>query len=142
MDLSWKVEFRTFNMASSQQTINAEIRIANGQYRLEEKIGTQYRDSVSIYKGTNVLSGEKVTIKLEHVNANTNPQLSREMRECQQMKNCKGIPSVKFYGIESDYYVVVIDLLGPSLKDLFEFCDKTFSLKTILMIAVQMVSYI
>jgi len=51
-----------------------------------------------------------------------------------------GIPDVKWYGSEGDYNVLVIDLLGPSLEDLFNFCQKKFTLKTVLMLADQMIS--
>ena len=51
-----------------------------------------------------------------------------------------GIPGVKWYGTEGDYNVLVIDLLGPSLEDLFNYCDKHLSLKTVLMLADQMIA--
>jgi serine/threonine protein kinase len=51
-----------------------------------------------------------------------------------------GIPGVKWFGSEGDYNVLVIDLLGPSLEDLFNYCGKHFSLKTVLLLADQMLS--
>ena len=46
------------------------------------------------------------------------------------------------YGQERDYNVLVMDLLGPSLEDLFNFCHRRFTMKTVLMLADQMISRI
>ena len=51
-----------------------------------------------------------------------------------------GIPTIKWCGTEGDYNVLVMELLGPSLEDLFNFCNRKFSIKTVLLLADQMVS--
>ncbi|CAB1350214.1 unnamed protein product [Coregonus sp. 'balchen'] len=53
-----------------------------------------------------------------------------------------GIPTIKWCGAEGDYNVMVMELLGPSLEDLFNFCSRKFSLKTVLLLADQMISRI
>ena len=45
----------------------------------------------------------------------------------------------RWFGREAEYWVLVMDLLGPSLEDLFNFCSRQFTVKTVLMLADQMV---
>lgn len=44
-----------------------------------------------------------------------------------------------YFGQEGLHNVLVIDLLGPSLEDLFDMCGRKFSVKTVCMTAKQMV---
>lgn len=53
-----------------------------------------------------------------------------------------GIPRVYYFNTEGKYNVLVMDLLGASLEDLFKLCGKKFSLKTVCMLADQMITRI
>ena len=86
-------------------------------------------------------SGEEIAIKLESVKAK-HPQLEYEARVYKSLAGGVGIPFVRWSGIESDYNVMVLDLQGPSLEDLFNFCNRKFSLKTVLLLADQLISRI
>ncbi|CEH15733.1 probable casein kinase-1 hhp1 [Ceraceosorus bombacis] len=108
-------------------------------YRIGKKIGSgSFGD---IYLGINIISGEEVAIKLESIKAK-HPQLEYEAKVYKTLAGGVGVPFVRWYGQECDYNAMVIDLLGPSLEDLFNFCNRKFSLKTVLLLADQMISRI
>ncbi|KAI7724503.1 hypothetical protein M8C21_028984, partial [Ambrosia artemisiifolia] len=70
------------------------------------------------------------------------PQLLYESKLYRILQGGTGIPNVRWFGVEGDYNVLVMDLLGPSLEDLFNFCNRKLSLKTVLMLADQMINRI
>ena len=53
-----------------------------------------------------------------------------------------GIPNIHWCGSQGNYNIMIIDLLGPSLEDLFNYCKRKFAVKTVLMLGDQMVIYI
>jgi len=108
-----------------------------GKFRLGRKIGSgSFGD---IYIGTNVQTSDEVAIKLESIKSK-HPQLLYESKLYKILAGGVGVPNVHWYGVEGDYNVMVIDLLGPSLEDLFSFCNRKFSLKSTLMLADQMIN--
>lgn len=61
--------------------------------------------------GTNLITGEEVAIKLESVKAK-HPQLEYEAKVYKALAGGVGVPFVRWFGAECDYYAMVIDLLG------------------------------
>ena len=91
-----------------------------------------------IYLGINLISGEEVAIKLKSVKAK-HPQLEYEPKVYKTLAGGMGIPFVRWFGTECDYNAMVLDLLGPSLEDFFNFCNCKFRLKTVLLLTNQLV---
>ena len=64
------------------------------------------------------------------------PQLYYEAKLYTLFDGAPGTPKMHYFGQTADYHVLVMDLLGPSLEDLFVYCRRKFSLKTVLMLAI------
>jgi len=94
-----------------------------------------------VYIGTDLRSGQEVAVKLEPVAAKA-PRLLYEAKLCQLLAGVTGVPRVHWYGVDGAYAVMVLDLLGPSLQDLLRFCRGRFGLKTMLMLADQVLGRI
>ena len=84
-------------------------------------------------------SGEEVAVKLESVKTK-HPQLLYESKLYRLLAGGIGIPNVRWFGVEGEFNILVMDLLGPSLEDLFNFCSRKFSIKTVLMLADQLIA--
>ncbi|KAF6039881.1 CSNK1A1 [Bugula neritina] len=134
-------------MASAVSTSKTEFCVSGGKYRLVRKIGSgSFGD---IYLGINNQSGEEVAVKLESHKAR-HPQLLYESKLYKILQGgcwyssytVKYLAHSGWYGQEKDYNCLVMDLLGPSLEDLFNFCSRRFTMKTVLMLADQMIGRI
>ncbi|KAM4818252.1 casein kinase I-like [Thomomys bottae] len=124
--------------SSSSSTVKGKL-IAGGKYKLVRKIGAgSFGD---IYLAVNVTNGEEVAVKLESQKAK-HPLLLYESKLYKILQGGVGIPHIRWYGQEKEYNVLVMDLLGPNLEDLFNFCSRRFTMKTVLLLADQMISRI
>ncbi len=92
-----------------------------------------------IYAGHHLESGEEVALKLEYNQVNPS-QLKNEVDIYKQLSGGSGIPQVYWYGSDCEFRIMAFELLGPSLEDLFNYCSRKFSLKTVLLLADQLIS--
>ncbi|KAH8238662.1 hypothetical protein KR038_006274, partial [Drosophila bunnanda] len=106
------------------------------KYRVYGKVGSgSFGD---IYKAECRETGERVAVKLESTN-DLKPHILNEYKMYRTLGHGLGIPRVFNCFTEQDVNVLVMELLGPSLNDLFEFCEHRFSVKTVAMLADQMI---
>ncbi|KAJ6492578.1 kinase-like protein [Mycena vitilis] len=112
-----------------------------GTYRLDKQIGSG--SCSQVYLGIDIISGEEVAIKLQSVRSTSQP-LEPESKVLTALAGGVGVPSMWWFGADSEcqYNAMVLDRLGPSLNDLFDFCNRKFSLKTVLLLADQLISII
>ncbi|CAF0999536.1 unnamed protein product [Rotaria sordida] len=115
-------------------------RIIADNYRIGSKLGAGSFGQV--YLCQHIHTHEQWAMKIESHMMNNNPQLSIEHRIYTKLQGGKGFPKIEYYGSEGIYDILIIELLGPSLEDLFNYCNRKFTLKTALMLVDQMISRI
>ena len=77
-----------------------------------------------------------VSIKLEKICHS--PTLFKEAKALRHLKDIERIPNLIWMGEQGKYFILIMDLLGPSLGFLKEKCNGKFSLATTLKISVQL----
>ena len=107
---------------------NSTLEAVNDSFIHQDKNVTNYNINIC-QNGPN--SNQYNNFQNKHINYNNQSYRTQQKQ---------GIPNVYYFGIQDDYRVLVMDYLGPCIEDLFEYCDYEFSLKTVLMLADQMLS--
>ncbi|KAI7898162.1 kinase-like domain-containing protein [Cokeromyces recurvatus] len=122
-------------MSNSIQS--SSTHIVGVHYKVGKKLG---EGSFGVlYEGLNLLNNRSVAIKFEPRKSDA-PQLRDEYRTYKVLAGLPGVPSAYYFGQEGLHNILVIDLLGPSLEDLFVLCRRKFSIKTVAMLAKQMIT--
>ncbi|EPX75260.1 CK1/CK1/CK1-G protein kinase Cki3 [Schizosaccharomyces octosporus yFS286] len=118
---------------------SSHSNVVGVHYRVGKKIGEG--SFGMLFQGVNLVNNQPIALKFESRKSEV-PQLRDEYLTYKLLMGVHGVPNVYYYGQEGMYNLLVMDLLGPSLEDLFDYCGRRFSPKTVAMIAKQMITRI
>ncbi|CAG9316660.1 unnamed protein product [Blepharisma stoltei] len=114
--------------------METENRIG-GKFIIGSKIGGG--SFGEIFSGININTNEKIAIKFEPTSCKT-PQLISEAKIMRSLEKGTGIPKIFWYGGSDNGNYMVMELLGSSLEDQYNFCHRKFTLRTTIKLADQM----
>ncbi len=109
------------------------------KYLIRKKIG---KGSFGIvYQGVNTSTNEKIALKVEKREKNQQGTLENEAMRLVYLQG-EGIPKVYCYGNNQSHNLLVEELLGKSLEDIFNSYGKPFSLKTVCVLGIEIIKRI
>ena len=136
-----KINNENTNLPSTNSEKVEEVKIKN-QYSFKSTDRLGGGSFGQIYKGINIKTKEEVAIKIESKNIET-PQLLHESKILKTLKDYEGFPKVFLITPLDDVLVLVMELLGDNLQKLIQNQpEKKFSLKTSLMLGIQILKRI
>ncbi|KAG1838224.1 kinase-like domain-containing protein [Suillus subluteus] len=96
--------------------MNKVLVRVDGRFRLGDVLGSGLH--AVIYSARNIINYDHVALKLETV-VNHSSSVEREYFILKQLEGGVGIPRTFWFGRESAYHALVLELLRPSLHQLF-----------------------
>ncbi|GJN86996.1 serine/threonine protein kinase [Purpureocillium lilacinum] len=119
-------------------TVVAEL-VFGDKYRIEDIRELGIGTSSTVFLGSDIVTKTDVAIKLGDFNS------EHEAGIYKLLVGREGIPEAHWFGSEGGNNVMVLDLLGSSLKDVLKHRGRKFSLKTVLLLAddlIDLLAYI
>ena len=97
-----------------------------------------------VWNAYHINTGAELAIKVQyaHEDSDVIDVLPYEAAVYRVLRGHSGIPALHWYGMDSGGHVAVFDKVGATLDQLRRVCMYKFSLKTVLMLGIEMVSYI
>ena len=126
-----------------KQTINiSKDLLLNDRYLLKTKNRLGIGSFGQIYKGIDTKTKNEIAIKIESKNSEA-PQLNHEYKVLKKFELFEGFPKVYQIFSYEDILVLAMELLGDNLQNLLlKTENKKFSLKTTLMLSIQIIKLI
>ena len=120
--------------------INSEYQRPNtvGDYSYYERHLIGNGSFGQVFCGVHKYRRFRVAIKLPTEKSNSD-MIDREVQFTRRMAHEPGFPILFYSSVINDKYIMVESLLGPSLDKLFNYCEKSFPMKTICLIGIDIV---
>ena len=118
----------------------------NSQEILNKIFFTQYKPLYLIgegsfgkcFKGINLQNNEDVCFKIEKKSQKS--FLKIESIALERLNGGKGIPDFYLFGYSDSFNILIMELLEKTIENIFEKNNKKFSIKTVAILSIQLVS--
>ena len=113
-----------------------------GEYIIDTRRAFKSDNDIMVYLGRKKDTKENVVFKLKYTSSQDSFYILKESKKYEKLEGIKRIPKLYKSGSQGNFRMLIIELLGPSLKRLLEYVGGKFSLATTLKISIQLLDII